>query len=75
MNFSIYSLRAIDDVSIERIFKEGSADHPIHLHLAEQLREVSECINFHEERTAQWLLNQDLLNERFHLIHSTHLNS
>ena len=74
MGYGIHSLRAADHVSMERIFKEGPADLPVHLHLAEQLREVDECINFYGERPAQWLLNQDLLNERFHLIHCTHLN-
>ena len=75
IGFGIHSLRAADQVSMKRIFKEGPADRPIHLHLAEQLKEVEDCINYHGERPAQWLLNQGLLNERFHLIHCTHLNS
>ena len=72
MGYGIHSLRAADHVSMERIFKEGPSDCPIHLHLAEQLKEVDECINFYGERPAQWLLNQNLLNERFHLTNCTH---
>ena len=75
MGFGIHSLRAADKNSIERIFKEGPTHAPIHLHLAEQLKEVDACVDFYGERPAQWLLNQGVLNERFHLIHCTQLNS
>lgn len=74
MGFGIHSLRAADKNSMERIFKEGPTDTPIHLHLAEQLKEVDACVDFYGERPAQWLLNQGVLNERFHLIHCTQLN-
>ncbi len=46
---------------------------PFHIHVSEQLKEVEDCIEFLGKRPVEWLLDNLDLNERFHLVHATHL--
>ncbi|MEO7916069.1 MAG: formimidoylglutamate deiminase [Dokdonella sp.] len=47
---------------------------PIHIHIAEQVAEVDECIAVHGARPVQWLLDQASVDARWCLIHATHLD-
>lgn len=71
--FGVHSLRAVDTGDIVRIVQEGPQDLPFHMHAAEQLKEVNDAILFLRQRPVEWLLNHLELNERFHLVHCTHL--
>lgn len=44
------------------------------MHVAEQKKEVNDCLAFCGKRPMEWLLQNLQLNERFHLVHSTHLD-
>ena len=46
---------------------------PIHIHAAEQQKEVQDSLAFSGQRPVEWLLNQTGLYERWCLIHATHL--
>ena len=46
---------------------------PIHIHAAEQVKEVEASIAFSGARPVEWLLDQVGLDERWCLIHATHL--
>jgi formiminoglutamate deiminase len=48
---------------------------PIHLHAAEQVREVEECLAWSGKRPVQWLLENVQLDQRWCLIHCTHMTS
>jgi formimidoylglutamate deiminase len=48
---------------------------PFHIHVAEQIREVEDCLRFSGKRPVEWLLENIGLNERFHLVHATHLTA
>lgn len=72
--FGVHSLRAADAADILRVVREGPRDLPFHMHAAEQLKEVNEALAFLKQRPVEWLLNNVDLNERFHLIHCTHLS-
>ncbi len=74
LGFSVHSLRAVDLADILKTFGQGPKELPFHLHVAEQKREVEDCLAFSGKRPMQWLLDNLNVNERFHLIHSTHLN-
>lgn len=74
MGFGVHSLRAANTSDILRIIKEGPAEIPFHMHAAGQLREVTDALSFLKQRPVEWLLNNLGLNERFHLIHCTHLS-
>jgi len=72
--FSVHSLRAVDGDDVKRTYNEGPKDLPFHLHVSEQKKEVADCVAFTGMRPMQWLLSNVDVNERFHLVHSTHLD-
>lgn len=72
--FSVHSLRAVEAGDIIKTYKEGPRHLPFHLHAAEQLKEVDDCIIHLKQRPVEWILNNLPVNENFHLIHCTHLN-
>jgi formimidoylglutamate deiminase len=74
LGFSVHSLRAVDLDDIKTTFANGPQDLPFHLHVSEQRKEVDDCLAFCNKRPMQWLLENLPLNERFHLVHSTHLD-
>ena len=74
LGFSVHSLRAVDFADIKRTFALSSKDLPFHLHVSEQKKEVNDCLAFCNKRPMQWLLENLPVDERFHLVHSTHLD-
>ncbi len=47
---------------------------PIHIHAAEQQKEVLDCLAWSGQRPVQWLLDSAGLDGRWCLIHATHLS-
>src|SRR5258706_14687727 len=74
LGFSVHSLRAVGFQEIIKTFEQGPKELPFHLHVAEQRKEVSDCLAYCGKRPMQWLLETLTLNERFHLVHATHLD-
>jgi len=74
LGFSVHSLRAVDLTEVIATFNQGPKDLPFHLHVSEQKKEVTDCLAYCNRRPMQWLLENLPVNERFHLIHSTHLD-
>jgi formimidoylglutamate deiminase len=71
VGLGIHSLRAASEESIQRIARSG-LDGPIHIHVAEQLREVDECLAVTGQRPIEWLCAKAPLDRRWHLVHATH---
>lgn len=71
---SVHSLRAVDLNDVKKTFEWASSNLPFHIHVSEQKKEVNDCLAFCGKRPMQWLLENLPVNERFHLVHSTHLN-
>jgi formimidoylglutamate deiminase len=46
---------------------------PIHIHAAEQTREVDDCIAWSGRRPVEWLLDNAGVDERWCLVHCTHM--
>ncbi|WP_417446255.1 formimidoylglutamate deiminase [Kangiella sp.] len=46
---------------------------PVHIHIAEQMKEVDDCLVFHSKRPVEWLLDNLDVNERWCLVHATHM--
>jgi formimidoylglutamate deiminase len=65
-----HSLRA---VSPEMLAEIAKLDAPIHIHAAEQPREVAECLAATGQRPVEWLLSHAPLDARWCLIHATHM--
>ncbi|MBL7876337.1 MAG: amidohydrolase family protein, partial [Cyclobacteriaceae bacterium] len=72
--FSIHSLRAVALEDIKTTYQQGPADLPFHLHVAEQKKEVQDCLAYSGKRPMQWLLDNLNVNDRFNLVHATHLD-
>jgi formimidoylglutamate deiminase len=71
---ALHSLRAAAPASIARLrtLAEGFAG-PIHIHVAEQRREVRECLAATGARPLEWLARESLLDARWQLVHATHV--
>lgn len=71
----IHSMRGVDHLDILRTAGEAPQDIPFHIHVSEQLKEVEDAVNYLGKRPVEWLLDNIELNERFHLVHATHLTT
>ncbi len=69
----IHSMRGVEPKDIVEIAKSGPQDIPFHIHISEQLKEIEDSIKYLGKRPVEWLLENIELNERFHLVHATHL--
>jgi formimidoylglutamate deiminase len=72
-----HSLRAVDKHSLERVVKHvRGLDNkaPVHIHIAEQQKEVDDCLAHYGQRPVEWLLNNASLDQQWCLIHATHIN-
>jgi len=48
---------------------------PLHIHAAEQVREVEACVAWSGARPVEWLLDHAAVDARWCLIHSTHVDA
>ncbi len=69
-----HSLRAVTPDSLREILAMHSAG-PVHIHVAEQVKEVEDCITWSGQRPVAWLLDNAPVDERWCLIHATHLDA
>jgi formimidoylglutamate deiminase len=70
-----HSLRAVDPASLKELLDEVPPGIPIHIHTAEQTKEVEECKAALGMRPVEWLLSNHEVNERWCVVHATHLVS
>ena len=70
-----HSLRAVSAESlsqIEALARERSI--PLHLHIAEQQREVDQCLAAYGRRPVRWLLENHEVDGNWCLVHATHMD-
>ncbi|MVT51837.1 formimidoylglutamate deiminase [Bradyrhizobium yuanmingense] len=69
-----HSLRAVtpDELAAIIPLAEGG---PVHIHAAEQVKEVEDCLAWSGRRPVQWLLEHAPVDQRWCLIHATHMTS
>jgi formimidoylglutamate deiminase len=68
-----HSLRAVaprELAGIEQLVAGG----PLHLHIAEQEREVMDCLAWSGARPVEWLLDHAKVDARWCLVHATHIS-
>lgn len=71
-----HSLRAVSEASLIAIAKTANThDVPIHLHIAEQVVEVEQCLAATGRRPVEYLLDTCDVTERWCLVHATHLDN
>lgn len=69
-----HSLRAVNPDLLAKL-AAAVPSGPIHIHVAEQQREVEECLAVHQRRPVELLLATVALDERWCLIHATHIDA
>jgi formiminoglutamate deiminase len=68
-----HSLRAVTPEELVAV-QQLSCDGPIHIHIAEQLREVEDCLAWSGARPVDWLLDHAPVDARWCLVHATHMD-
>jgi formimidoylglutamate deiminase len=69
-----HSLRAVDAPELAALCA-AFPDGPIHIHAAEQEKEVEECLAWSGARPVEWLLDNAPVDDRWCLIHCTHMTA
>jgi len=72
-----HSLRAVGESELRELIAgmdllDTSA--PVHIHIAEQRREVERCMAHNGARPVQWLLDNFDIDSRWCMVHATHLD-
>jgi formimidoylglutamate deiminase len=67
---ALHSLRAVDRDAMREVAL-AAKDMPVHIHVAEQRREVEDCLAAHGQRPVEFLLSQVQVDERWNLVHAT----
>ena len=67
-----HSLRAVTPEELAMV-ASMAGDAPIHIHAAEQVKEVEDCILWSGARPVEWLLANADVDRRWCLIHATHM--
>jgi len=74
IGIALHSLRAVPEQAMREVLADESArDRPIHIHIAEQLGEVQDCLAVRGTRPVEWLLDHADVDARWCLVHATHL--
>jgi formimidoylglutamate deiminase len=68
-----HSLRAAEPEQIRALVDALPSDAPLHIHVAEQTREVDDCIAATGKRPLRLLLDEVGLDARWCAVHATHL--
>lgn len=68
-----HSLRAASDEDISAAMAM-IGDGPVHIHVAEQTKEVDDCLAATDRRPVEYLFDTQSVDKRWCLIHATHMN-
>ncbi|WP_379486713.1 formimidoylglutamate deiminase [Novosphingobium soli] len=67
-----HSLRAVSAEQL-RGLAPLARDRPVHIHIAEQVKEVEDCLAWSGQRPVEWLLAHAEVDPRWCLVHATHM--
>jgi formimidoylglutamate deiminase len=70
-----HSLRAVTAEELHEIVRLADANAPVHIHAAEQSREVDDCYAWSRMRPVEWLLTQAGVDARWCIVHATHMTA
>ena len=77
LGLAFHSLRAVDEPMIRAALAHrarADARMPVHIHIAEQEKEVEDCLAWSGARPVAWLLDHAPVDEAWCLVHATHLD-
>lgn len=76
IGIAFHSLRAVPPDAMNAVLASGLCDEaPIHIHIAEQIGEVQDCLAVRNARPVEWLLDKAPVDDRWCLVHATHMTS
>lgn len=76
VGLALHSLRAVPPAALAEALAFADtaiAGAPIHIHIAEQTGEVDDCLAWSGRRPVDWLLDEVKVDERWCLVHATHV--
>ena len=73
LGYAIHSLRAATPEEMRTILDAAPVRGPIHIHVAEQAKEIDDSLAWSGRRPVEWLLDEMPVDERWCAIHATHL--
>jgi formimidoylglutamate deiminase len=74
VGIALHSLRAVPVQAMQQVLaSELTQSCPIHIHVAEQIGEVQDCLALRGARPVEWLLDNADVDARWCLVHATHL--
>ena len=68
-----HSLRAVTPEELGQVVRLAAQGAPVHIHAAEQTKEVDECYAWSQLRPVEWLLTHAGLDARWCIVHATHM--
>ncbi len=73
VGLAFHSLRAVDPLALREVAAQAARKGwPVHIHIAEQLQEVKDCLAQSGQRPIEWLLTHAKPDARWNLVHATH---
>jgi formimidoylglutamate deiminase len=74
VGIALHSLRAVPEQAMREVLRSELARAcPIHIHIAEQIGEVQDCLATRGARPVEWLFDHADVDARWCLVHATHL--
>ncbi|MFE1813942.1 formimidoylglutamate deiminase [Metapseudomonas otitidis] len=72
LGLCFHSLRAVTPDQLATVLAAEDGARPIHIHIAEQQKEVDDCLAWSGRRPLQWLYEHAPVDPRWCLVHATH---
>ncbi|WP_107330151.1 formimidoylglutamate deiminase [Metapseudomonas otitidis] len=72
LGLCFHSLRAVTPDQLTTVLAAEDGARPIHIHIAEQQKEVDDCLAWSGRRPLQWLYENAPMDPRWCLVHATH---
>ncbi|KDN99419.1 MULTISPECIES: formimidoylglutamate deiminase [Pseudomonas] len=72
LGLCFHSLRAVTPEQIAQVLAASDKACPVHIHIAEQQKEVDDCLAWSGRRPLQWLYENTEVDQRWCLVHATH---
>lgn len=69
-----HSLRAVTPEVLRELLPVAKGG-PVHIHIAEQVKEVTDCLAWSGKRPVRWLLDEIPVDARWTLVHATHVEA
>jgi formimidoylglutamate deiminase len=76
VGIALHSLRAVPAPAMRELLGSPVAhDRVVHVHVAEQIGEVQDCLAVRGARPVEWLLDHAGVDRRWCLVHATHVDA